>query len=1337
MSIRIVAKIHPFDASQRIELTRSPASLRAIYADLDCSLPIEHARFMINDRVATDPDEETEDGSLVCIVVVPGGGSSKEDVEAGGRKGIFGGAFLAVVGVIIAGTFGWTGVGGFFGGMLIAAGVEMIVASGAVILNAGSLVNDNSPQDQIENAAYLRGSRNKTNLGGAAPLVLGRHRIAPHNGAAPYTEIVGNDQYLRQLFVVGQKDIEVEEGSWKIGDTPLSTYSGQVEILAGSSSAPSLFPNIVRETGVGREIRNLNDQGASGAIVITTPSKTQEIIVDILFNGLVKYGSKNEKQAASVEVRAEYKIAGQPDSAYRSLGTWANGQNVITDSTTKAKRLSIRRVMDNASPAGADWSALKQYDVRLSRVTADQTETSIVDKVYWGSLRAVEHSRPIAPAVQADLCIAALRIRSSGQLSGIVDQLSCVARLRARGYSGAGSGPTAWTVGVTSNAASSYLYVLTSPAANPRPKTDAEIDWPAMEAWHSFCVQYGYEYNLVHDAEMDRDALLAQIAAAGRAIPVKVGAKFSVVIDRARPAPMQLITPRNSWDYSGSKSFADLPHALKLNFVNAAMDWQPDQTIVYNDGYNFDGTGGRQAASRFQEVECRGVTSAAQAWKEGRYKLAAASLRCEAYNVSMDLEYLTAGLGDRVLFASDVILVGLGPARITDVVRVGSAIVAIRVDEELDIEAGKSYAVTIRTSRGLVTVAVTAPVGVAQDLDLTVPIPDSNGVQIGDLLEFGEAGKVGIDAIVMDIDPRDDLTAVLTLVDYAPAIFDLIDDPALPIPEHNPMISVPGSHLAAPSLTTVFDPAQMFETARESQTAAPWQDRRYTKTASFTIAPDFAPLNDNPGLAWTAAIPSAEYGEAVWEISAWFRGVSRQSSWGDLVLKSGVPGAEGPGVLVQFSMDAETWTEGGEATAIFMRLSTDGGTTWGAAIRIRGAPGLDGEAATAYWLVVDAAAIARSIQGAYAPSTIGASARRTIGGSAPVVYAGRFIVADTEDGTTWSNRYQSSTDQLAISYEPRPGITALRISLYQAGALDTLLDVKTIPIVADGPAGPNGRTTWTSYHDAGIGAPPAPPNGNGTSGGWHEEQTASSRWISQKTATLRDGPESWSTPAVIPGIAQVADYTPRYLGVGVLTNYATAAFAGFAVSPAGQIVPTGTVTPQRGDWMYNNAAAPARTFYCWDGATWGSAGVSSFHRAAGTLDLVRLLRGGAVAPEGVDYINAIVGNEAFFEALSLGILYSSNWGSGNGFRINLLENSMECENGAWAIRAEGRSVFRDVEIYGVEFDGIDCGDYSASLPDDGYGEGQYLDCGEYEDQPDGSFGLPERSIDCGFFMGGD
>lgn len=122
-----------------------------------------------------------------------------------------------------------------------------------------------------------------------------------------------------------------------------------------------------------------------------------------------------------------------------------------------------------------------------------------------------------------------------------------------------------------------------------------------------------------------------------------------------------------------------------------------------------------------------------------------------------------------------------------------------------------------------------------------------------------------------------------------------------------------------------------------------------------------------------------------------------------------------------------------------------------------GADGTPGTPATAYQILTGAVALKRSITGAYTPSSLSISARSITGAGGPASYSGRFVIAETVDGATYTTKYTSPANESSKVYTPSAGIKGLRIRLYKAGTTTgTPLDEEIVGVVEDGPVGPPG-----------------------------------------------------------------------------------------------------------------------------------------------------------------------------------------------------------------------------------------------------------------------------------------
>lgn len=402
-----------------------------------------------------------------------------------------------------------------------------------------------------------------------------------------------------------------------------------------------------------------------------------------------------------------------------------------------------------------------KYVVSVRRSTADYGAANINDRLSLTSITGISNKKPIRPRVP--LAMSALEIKSSNQLNGNLEAFSAICQSICLDYVNETVG---WVKQCTSNPASLYRYVLQHPA-NPRPKLDSEIDLAALADWHEYCKTNKFEYNNVIAGQMPVDDLLRDIAAAGRASPARPNGLYSVVIDRPISEISQHFTPHNSWGFSGAKRFPRLPHALRIGFANEDRDYQPDERVVYADGYNVSN------ATELESITLPGITNADVAYKHGRYHMAQAKLRPEEYTLNCDIEHIVCTRGDRVKVTHDVPLWGIGSGRIKSLILSGTDVAGVVLDESMQMQADALYALRYRrSSNGDSQEVLVTPVISSGDYDTIYfeTLITTNKPAVNDLVMFGEVGFESVDCIIQNIEPSDNETAKITLVDYAPAL---------------------------------------------------------------------------------------------------------------------------------------------------------------------------------------------------------------------------------------------------------------------------------------------------------------------------------------------------------------------------------------------------------------------------------------------------------------------------------------------------------------------------------------------------------------------------------------
>ncbi|MEN6535656.1 MAG: host specificity factor TipJ family phage tail protein [Bryobacteraceae bacterium] len=689
---------------------------------------------------------------------------------------------------------------------LIAGGIML---AGTLALNALFPIAKPEQLESVNSTALnsINGAQNQSNPFGPIPVVFGTHLQSPYYAAKPYTEIVGDDQYLRLLFCLGYGPLAISD--LRIGETPLSSFSDvTTEIRQGFvGDAPvTLYPGEVDEVALSIELHNPN--GSPGTVddvgywqSQTTSVDTDEISADwIATQGIyVINASTGSPDNWSVLISMRYRLVG--------TATWTEpGDIQFTRSTSPS-----RRGVNLPVPRG-------QYEFQTRKHSGDGDPAKHKDTIVWTALRSIRKAPPIA--FPKPLAQVALRIRATNQLSGVINTFNCITSSLVKAYSGSGS---TWNANTASQwPPDLFRHVLQGPA-NARPVPDALIDIANLQDWWNYCVANGFKFNKVLISVMSVYDQIYEIAAAGRAIPAFIDGKWGVIWDRPNDSIVQHFTPRNSWGFQGQHPYPQQPHGWRVPFINETNGYTQDERIVYDDG--FDATN----ATLFEGIQFPGVTDPDLVWKHGRFHIAQSRLRPEKISLSVGWEHLICTRGDRVSVTHDVLLIGLASGRLKSI-----AAQVVTFDEQITIEAGKSYGMQFRVPEDarIIDRAVDPSV-VAGDYTSLTLVGDLTGLSAGNLFAFGETNQESADYRVQGISHQKDLIATLTLVDDAPAVSTADQGK---IPPYNPNVTLPPDPFTLPPRDLKY--LEVIDGAGASVRALvrlTWQVPRFGNITSFEV----------------------------------------------------------------------------------------------------------------------------------------------------------------------------------------------------------------------------------------------------------------------------------------------------------------------------------------------------------------------------------------------------------------------------------------------------------------------------------------------------------------------
>ena len=449
------------------------------------------------------------------------------------------------------------------------------------------------------------------------------------------------------------------------------------------------------------------------------------------------------------------------------------------DFTANPFEVKIKR---GASVIAANWDPVNyQYNGNLvelflsylsqpgSAATLPESRKGMADRVVVPRIVAVWNE---APVLAKRLALIAIKVAG-----GRVDELSVKASGYVQDWDGAG-----WNTWTTTSNPAPHLRDVFAGALNADPVPAALIDDAGLVDWRAACASAGYTCDAVMEGMSVSDAAQV-IAACGYARPY-MSDIWGVVrdYDRSAESPVQIFTPRNSANFMWRKGFAKLPDGFLVSFADAALDYKQRQ-VMEPPGV---------VTNLVEQITYEGITTEAAARARADFDLRQAKHRNTFYSLDVPAEAIVCRRGSLVGVVHDSLTNQTGAGRVVDIAYDGSGnVTGVTLDNEVEITnepyleeigdllsvsdmlmIGVKTGVVLRRTDGTKTVHELSNASGQTDKLMLVSPTTAAGIDQDVLAITGPLNREYDRMIVFSVEPREDLTARLTLVDEAPEVWN-------------------------------------------------------------------------------------------------------------------------------------------------------------------------------------------------------------------------------------------------------------------------------------------------------------------------------------------------------------------------------------------------------------------------------------------------------------------------------------------------------------------------------------------------------------------------------------
>ncbi len=518
----------------------------------------------------------------------------------------------------------------------------------------------------------LSAQGNEARLGQPIPVLYGRHLIYPDLATRPYQEFAGGDQYLHQLFCLGQGEYDLEQ--LRIEDTPIASFEEVAYEVVGPGGSVTLFETdvITAPEVAGQELLSATDGGGWVGPFAANPTATQagNLGIDVIFPRGLYYAN----DAGGIDTRSvQWEVQARTiDDDGVATGAWVM---LASETHSAATNTPVRLSFKYAVTPG-------RYEVQVHRLDNKDTSSRAGHELRWGALRAYLDGTPDF----GDVTLLAVKMRATDNLSQRSSRMiNCIVTRRLPVWDPV----TGWSAPAPTHSIA-WAFADACRAAYGAKLQDARIDLNALNALDQIWTARGDEFNGIFDSSMTVWEALIRIARCGRAVPVLQGGVVRLFRDAPQTLPIAMFGPRNivkgSFKIQYIMPGEETADAVTVAFFNART-WKPDEVTAALPG---------SVADKPAKVTLFGCTDEAQATREGLYMAADNRYRRKLISWSTELEGMIPTYGDLVAVTHDMPHWGQGG----EVVAWDDLAEVLTLSEPLTWEATVSHYIALRRCDG-------------------------------------------------------------------------------------------------------------------------------------------------------------------------------------------------------------------------------------------------------------------------------------------------------------------------------------------------------------------------------------------------------------------------------------------------------------------------------------------------------------------------------------------------------------------------------------------------------------------------------------------------------------